>query len=71
MWAVLVTEGRRKIKMVYYNFELAPTKVYVLSLFPLSRSSFKCEYVLFNGSVCEVDGRFSGHLFIYSGFLLI
>ncbi|KAG0558951.1 hypothetical protein KC19_10G067000 [Ceratodon purpureus] len=27
MWAVLVTEGRRKIKMVYYNFELAPTKV--------------------------------------------
>lgn len=31
MWAVLVTEGRRKIKMVYYNFELAPTKAYVSS----------------------------------------
>lgn len=28
MWAVLVTEGRRKISMVYYNFELAPTKGY-------------------------------------------
>ena len=36
MWAVLVTEGRRKIKMVYYNFELAPTKVYVLCSILLS-----------------------------------
>jgi preprotein translocase subunit SecY len=25
MWAVLVTEGHRKVKMLYYNFELAPS----------------------------------------------
>ena len=36
MWAVLVTEGRRKIKIVYDNFELAPTKVYVLCSISLS-----------------------------------
>lgn len=33
MWAVLVTEGRRKISMVYYNFELAPTKGYNIVCF--------------------------------------
>lgn len=47
MWAVLVTEGRRKIKMVYYNFELAPTKAYVSSFILLDCSTIGMV------SVCE------------------
>lgn len=65
MWAVLVTEGRRKIKMVYYNFELAPTKAYVLSLTPYVHHSLKCGDVLFNDSVCEVSGCSLFSLFLF------
>ena len=60
MWAVLVTEGRRKLRTVYYNFELAPTKMYVLCFVPLSVDM---------SSTCEVGGCFSGYSF--SGFFFL